>query len=169
MRGCFHLKKSLISPHAIFPAYAGVFLIDGSASQGVPDFPCVCGGVSCKGAHQCWLKPFSLRMRGCFFSSRLYLRTRSIFPAYAGVFLRAREINLKMSHFPCVCGGVSKVTILISDSGEFSLRMRGCFLWTHVFMPPIQIFPAYAGVFLNKRLLSCSVSNFPCVCGGVSS
>ena len=50
---------------------------------------------------------------------------------------------------------------------KFSPRMRGCSHYTPGRPGPIEVFPAYAGMFLPATLEDMSLDGFPRVCGDV--
>ena len=89
-RGCSSLGGICGHPHRVFPACAGMFLaISGSISI-ASRFPRVRGDVPAK----VWLDEsdgvFSPRARGCSHAASPRPRLCKVFPACAGMFLRAR-------------------------------------------------------------------------------
>ena len=112
-----------------------------------------------------------------------------VFPAHAGVFLtivhnqKARigssprmrgcfrallDYLVPILGLPRACGGVSTRTSSRKRPTRSSPRMRGCFYVTVGEVPPAQVFPAHAGVFLSACVLPTFNESLPRACGGVS-
>ena len=147
MRGCSGFANQFALHFAVFPAYAGMFLHSSSGFSLVRSFPRVCGDVP---PLIKWIFPgqkFSPRMRGCSSASGGVLAAASVFPAYAGMFLRNVSPTRAHTSFPRVCGDVPPPPKSDCYHTMFSPRMRGC---------SISFRPAYA-----KKL------SFPRVCGDV--
>ena len=107
MRGCFQavLNKEIYAQ--VFPAYAGMFLQFFQLVVKVLRFPRVCGDVSHENGQRPIEESFSPRMRGCFYIKAYYHGDGSVFPAYAGMFLRNEKKGGPERRFPRVCGDVS--------------------------------------------------------------
>ena len=86
-------------------------------------------------------------MRGCSRSNHSPSRSRTVFPAYAGMFPSA------------VVGIVGKLA--------FSPRMRGCSFWLITPIWGSKVFPAYAGMFPAPPTNTAESPCFPRVCGDV--
>ena len=127
MRGCFQERTSNHLDLQVFPAYAGMFLIERRANMRRKGFPRVCGDVSSSTTITNKIREFSPRMRGCFYIKAYYHGDGSVFPAYAGMFLPVKSNKLLSPGFPRVCGDVSFYPIYDWAVEEFSPRMRGCF------------------------------------------
>ena len=132
----------------VFPAHAGVFLLQ-TGGAGCPErLPRARGGVSSARAGGRSTGLSSPRTRGCFLAGRFQAVRENVFPAHAGVFLGFIV--------PLAAGPVS------------SPRTRGCF---HRAYRPYRdrcVFPAHAGVFLLKVLITSLLACLPRARGGVS-
>ena len=127
MRGCFRLIVLLVKRLKVFPAYAGMFLLESLYGEFNLCFPRVCGDVSIISTTRENQGMFSPRMRGCFNHCFVCCRAAWVFPAYAGMFLRQRRSPILPLGFPRVCGDVSASQFSSFQLLEFSPRMRGCF------------------------------------------
>ena len=107
MRGCFYILFALVGFELAFPAYAGMFLPEGSIILSDKGFPRVCGDVSKEIYAQGTVKELSPRMRGCFRHFFAGTFSSSAFPAYAGMFLSPDARLQRPECFPRVCGDVS--------------------------------------------------------------
>ena len=112
---------------------------------------------------------FSPRMRGCFHLILFSFYRAVVFPAYAGMFPPEASNRKQKKRFPRVCGDVSLRIASIILQDEFSPRMRGCFQAVLNKEIYAQVFPAYAGMFLQFFQLVVKVLRFPRVCGDVST
>ncbi len=94
-------------------------------------------------------------------------RSRSVFPAYAGVFPRRPRRHQGHRRLPRVRGGVPASICSRSGDGSSSPRTRGCSPHHPEPRGDHRVFPAYAGVF--RRCQRCRVfrSGLPRVRGGV--
>lgn len=72
---------------AVFPAYAGVNLVDILRTLVLLRIPRACGGVPQSEAVSAGVQKYSPRMRGCSETVFSAKRTAFVFPAHAGVFL----------------------------------------------------------------------------------
>ena len=86
-RGCFSpaLLRSF-SMH-VFPAQAGVFPAAATALGRRSSLPRASGGVSGTGKAPPRFSKSSPRKRGCFLSIAMGYKSKTVFPAQAGVFL----------------------------------------------------------------------------------
>ena len=92
MRGCSETARAAYVKLYVFPAYAGMFRISPLENRVKVGFPRVCGDVPCEP----WCTPehseFSPRMRGCSEAMPRFEKICLVFPAYAGMFRRARSL-----------------------------------------------------------------------------
>ena len=107
-------------------------------------------------------------MRGCFRPPSRKEPTRSVFPAYAGMFPSSGLGTGMHCRFPRVCGDVSYPVRQNFRYQTFSPRMRGCFPYPAACTAHHKVFPAYAGMFLSGHSLLRQLKGFPRVCGDVS-
>ena len=128
MRGCFHNAKPIVLISRVFPAHAGVFLSKKRKSVSRRGLPRACGGVSISVAPACDSAASSPRMRGCFRDPLKPPAARRVFPAHAGVFLKATYVSVALARLPRACGGVSPYASALQTHLPSSPRMRGCFL-----------------------------------------
>ena len=112
-RGCFRLVPPLPAAPVVFPAYAGVFLVEFREEVFDDGLPRLRGGVSETKAAATVIEGSSPPTRGCFFPANA-IQTRSVvFPAYAGVFLSIPAVTRSHSSLPRLRGGVSLVKLTI--------------------------------------------------------
>ena len=132
----------------VFPAYAGMFRALMRNATGGTRFPRVCGDVPLCEVPHAPLSPFSPRMRGCSYRCKTGAICWSVFPAYAGMFLADWGAAGTPLRFPRVCGDVPADTDLVRAVRGFSPRMRGCSADNVFSYRILEVFPAYAGMFL---------------------
>ena len=107
-RGCFPLPHGHDQQRRVFPAYAGVFLVNREIIPQTRRLPRIRGGVSiCKLPEFCEPES-SPHTRGCFLSSRGFTTSPGVFPAYAGVFPRVLATTTSSRSLPRIRGGVSR-------------------------------------------------------------
>jgi hypothetical protein len=86
-RGCFPIIVERIPCDEVFPAHAGVFLVEGMEKYNSMCLPRARGGVS-KSINYFFIRNMSSpRTRGCFYLKILRRNNERVFPAHAGVFL----------------------------------------------------------------------------------
>ncbi len=107
-------------------------------------------------------------MRGCFRPPSRKEPTRSVFPAYAGMFPSSGLGTGMHCRFPRVCGDVSYPVRQNFRYQTFSPRMRGCFPYPAACTAHHKVFPAYAGMFPVVTGRLSKTYSFPRVCGDVS-
>ena len=73
----------------------------------------------------------------------------AVFPAYAGMFLWRAKKRGDGPGFPRVCGDVPFTLCARRATRVFSPRMRGCSEHAYTGGVSEEVFPAYAGMFLN--------------------
>ena len=126
-RGCFHVPAGKCTIHAVFPAFAGVFLVLTCQIPMRRRLPRIRGGVSKDYAGKKARLRSSPHSRGCFFSSGLLLRSELVFPAFAGVFLRTTGSTATHQSLPRIRGGVSTSIAKKRIYRTSSPHSRGCF------------------------------------------
>ena len=167
-RGCFRHPQGKELSARVFPASAGVFLCKrhnspapiGSSPprrgcfllRGVlqplrEGLPRLGGGVSGASAPCDIWAGSSPPRRGCFSPVPVSLVPPSVFPASAGVFLRAQFLSHAALSLPRLGGGVSVSEDRGAGSEMSSPPRRGCFQQALIRAAPDQVFPASAGVF----------------------
>jgi len=125
-RGCSSNNPAKMFPAVVFPAYAGVFLLDthvGSASSRVPR---IRGGVPNRTAFEVVADKCSPHTRGCSLHFTLERRKRKVFPAYAGVFPRAIVHHRWQRRVPRIRGGVPPISCEWRNADRCSPHTRGC-------------------------------------------
>ena len=147
MRGCSGIHDGTQSVIAVFPAYAGMFRITDFHKGKLESFPRVCGDVPTFAVKHFICYGFSPRMRGC--SPPRDLR------------------DTRLNRFPRVCGDVPFSVNWFIGFNEFSPRMRGCSVSTVNDNGVTFVFPAYAGMFLDFKIMANPRYGFPRVCGDV--
>ena len=119
-----------------------------SDSVSISGFPRVCGDVPHVNETLTLDEEFSPRMRGCSAQGQHRDRGFRVFPAYAGMFLPLPLLSDQDLGFPRVCGDVPGVYRFSFCPCTFSPRMRGCSDICGYGEVRIEVFPAYAGMFL---------------------
>ena len=127
-RGCFCPSEFSHIRRGVFPAYAGVFLTPLSRIDLMLCLPRIRGGVSRIVTSKDAPKGSSPHTRGCFSSSRNFLRKGIVFPAYAGVFPASVPRLCALSGLPRIRGGVSCDFQDLGVPEQSSPHTRGCFL-----------------------------------------
>ena len=150
-RGCSVYAPQPPTAPWVFPACAGMFLIE-HCFRGIPSsFPRVRGDVPLLGW---WCRPrsgFSPRARGCSDLTAQGLGLLEVFPACAGMFRQTTFPVAGTGRFPRVRGDVPDPALTRDDHARFSPRARGCSL-VEACLPLIPpVFPACAGMFLPRR------------------
>ena len=130
-------------------------------------FPRVCGDVPHYSPGRPGPIKFSPRMRGCSSRRRAVRSKATVFPAYAGMFLRPVSSASTGPCFPRVCGDVPDYRRDRAVAITFSPRMRGCSSQNRLSISLPPVFPAYAGMFLGLSSEGSSTACFPRVCGDV--
>ena len=114
------------------------------------------------------LSKSSPHTRGCF-SPVLYTGFKhSVFPAYAGVFLKKISELIGTGGLPRIRGGVSHTGPGFNARLLSSPHTRGCFLVASRCRLLRAVFPAYAGVFPLFSLFLGDLHCLPRIRGGVS-
>ena len=85
-RGCSEHPQHVSPDPPVFPACAGMFLINGSSVVWLMSFPRVRGDVPWSQAKSCISRWFSPRARGCSYDLGLTIEHIPVFPACAGMF-----------------------------------------------------------------------------------
>ena len=127
-RGCSFSHSLQLFLHEVFPACAGMFLINGSSVVWLMSFPRVRGDVPSPPCGSSALSRFSPRARGCsrpFWAGKL---AENVFPACAGMFPLSYADEYPHLGFPRVRGDVPASSGTHHPSGSFSPRARGCSL-----------------------------------------
>ena len=106
--------------------------------------------------------------RGCFLSGRARRPHHSVFPASAGVFLRAQFLSHAALSLPRLGGGVSTTAHKSRSRPASSPPRRGCFGQRRSWRRKRNVFPASAGVFPASAHKSRSRPGLPRLGGGVS-
>ena len=169
MRGCSDATCHQIMEHAVFPAYAGMFLTPPNYHTYTPRFPRVCGDVPWSARRLVGPYAFSPRMRGCSGKSGKIPTHSHVFPAYAGMFHAVGGAREGDNGFPRVCGDVPSLKKTSTPTLRFSPRMRGCSSAEPSSRNANYVFPAYAGMFLSVTPAGILILSFPRVCGDVPS
>ena len=94
---------------------------------------------------------------------------KTVFPAYAGVFLSAPLLTRFLVGLPRIRGGVSCEIETMRRTGRSSPHTRGCFYRQRHVQGHLPVFPAYAGVFPRFIYLSTLCPSLPRIRGGVSA
>ena len=114
-------------------------------------FPRVRGDVPHPSSCLQVLRGFSPRARGCSGGGKPENLSQNVFPACAGMFLRAVGLVMLLISFPRVRGDVPPADVDVRRAPRFSPRARGCSLYRYPQRDLTPVFPACAGMF---RLLT---------------
>ena len=151
-RGGFLTAERQARETEVFPAYAGVFPVASGCRRGRKGLPRIRGGVSFWIKRAEVVKPSSPHTRGCFFTHTNAQERVRVFPAYAGVFPATSPTATTISGLPRIRGGVSMTDDRKKRKKKSSPHTRGCFPVPHGCPRYRSVFPAYAGVFLDRAL-----------------
>ena len=166
-RGCSEHPQHVSPDPPVFPACAGMFLINGSSVVWLMSFPRVRGDVPWSQAKSCISRWFSPRARGCSYDLGLTIEHIPVFPACAGMF-RANSIHTPLKPcFPRVRGDVPHSLQRPGRGWSFSPRARGCSFVVVLGVFQDSVFPACAGMFLELIWDSPTHMRFPRVRGDV--
>ena len=146
-RGCSQFSGEYYIMSQVFPAYAGMFLL-----QRIFVTP---------------LFPFSPHTRGCSPLMSFSLAPRLVFPAYAGMFLRSLPTSVHGQSFPRIRGDVPLRHRRHLRTLEFSPHTRGCSWINSELIITAKVFPAYAGMFRSFAKSTAPLTRFPRIRGDV--
>ena len=114
--------------------------------------------------HGAWFSPHT---RGCSGGRRLLRRRALVFPAYAGMFPRARGRGGSVGGFPRIRGDVPLTHTQIQIRLRFSPHTRGCSGYQSSVASSHAVFPAYAGMFRVVHRVCRACRCFPRIRGDV--
>ena len=146
-RGCSYIIGVDVSPHLVFPAYAGMFLIRCLAAATAVGFPRIRGDVPYLGKTPGPRTRFSPHTRGCSGCCTDSGGLIIVFPAYAGMFRTTCGTHWTPCGFPRIRGDVPFVKGTPGAIFWFSPHTRGCSGGHRVDHGTVSVFPAYAGMF----------------------
>ena len=124
-RGCSALQQARGFMREVFPAHAGMFLSRISVILRPSCFPRVCGDVPHQprsGGKRCRVSPHT---RGCSAHCPVGVLAGTVFPAYAGMFLRRAASSGCASSFPRIRGEVPLQAVMSAHLTSFSPHTRG--------------------------------------------
>ena len=110
---------------------------------------------------------FSPHTRGCSFFLARWAIFGGVFPAYAGMFRRARGFSGGEKRFPRIRGDVPLAAAQTIVPIAFSPHTRGCSGIATVLRAGAWVFPAYAGMFRVCRVCRRVLVGFPRIRGDV--
>ena len=135
-------------------------------SKGLPRLG---GGVSPRLRNRPRSAESSPPRRGCFRLFTVACPSRLVFPASTGVFLIDVATRPYRRGLPRLGGGVSMSSEQYSKLAKSSPPRRGCFLPSEVYDSLYTVFPASAGVFPLRVIVSRVIASLPRLGGGVSA
>ena len=150
-RGCSSIRATENSSWWVFPAHAGMFLFPMTPSNRSVRFPRSRGDVPCCARRLLCVWRFSPLTRGCSQALRKLVDRDQVFPAHAGMFLRAAAMKIGVSRFPRSRGDVPPQKHAPRVFGKFSPLTRGCSQNHRHRRSPRNVFPAHAGMFPTVR------------------
>ena len=145
-----------------------MFLRRRARRAGAVSLPRIRGGVSQAADFFILFIRSSPHTRGCFAPPRALTLCGSVFPAYAGVFLKAPQATDDDAGLPRIRGGVSYSGRPPPLGVQSSPHTRGCFSPSPARLRPLWVFPAYAGVFPLSATHVSAPGGLPRIRGGVS-
>ncbi len=169
MRGCSLYPIRLGPVISVFPAGAGVFLWIWAGKRKPSRVPRRCGGVPYRQAGGSRIAECSPQVRGCSQCPSVAASRSTVFPAGAGVFLKAGDGSGREQSVPRRCGGVPKCNCGYLFPSPCSPQVRGCSFDLVSVFQSLPVFPAGAGVFLADATQDAIVECVPRRCGGVPS
>ena len=168
-RGCSAVCNTERFSVLVFPAYAGMFRSPSPWRRIQWRFPRIRGDVPHGETTRKQSRPFSPHTRGCSLTSISLAFQTIVFPAYAGMFLRNRYHIERRRCFPRIRGDVPSKGYLRRCLGKFSPHTRGCSYRISNVLHIELVFPAYAGMFLCKKVDNGNLLSFPRIRGDVPS
>ena len=144
-----------------------MFLEDDMAALRVGCFPRIRGDVPVARVDFDVFPPFSPHTRGCSGSAGETAGAKLVFPAYAGMFLGGEFDCVLGFCFPRIRGDVPTRWNARRSSPGFSPHTRGCSAGHHTHDYLLIVFPAYAGMFLERRRFFSPSTCFPRIRGDV--
>ena len=166
-RGCSVHRHGEGPSFGVFPAYAGMFRSDSSFTRSMLGFPRIRGDVPHTAPIRWVLPEFSPHTRGCSGIIDDFKVTPKVFPAYAGMFLRAGLWISLPASFPRIRGDVPIGVYISPQRARFSPHTRGCSAQIAVLPAQCWVFPAYAGMFLGASPTAVGKWSFPRIRGDV--
>ena len=112
---------------------------------------------------------FSLPTQRCFLPWIAIVFGMALFSAYAEVFLTETAVALQGGTFLCLRRGVSIERMGYGPIIPFSLPTQRCFFEFRCRCATLELFSAYAEVFLDQLALGGGLATFLCLRRGVSS
>ena len=144
-----------------------MFRLTYSMQNPCKSFPRVRGDVPTKPSWKKICSRFSPRTRGCSCMPKFISLMKTVFPAYAGMFLRPYCEPWCTPGFPRVRGDVPTPAQSPLAAARFSPRTRGCSAARLAGGLGLEVFPAYAGMFLGVGNVRVLLYSFPRVRGDV--
>ena len=166
MRGWSFSSVVVVSPVALFPACAGVILVQYFLPLYLPPFPRMCGGDPLNLLKDRLEQVFSPHVRGWSKKKTKITKSVKLFPACAGVILVAETIYKPPFTFPRMCGGDPNAKQQANKNLAFSPHVRGWSRFRRKACKKQVLFPACAGVILVQEIYWWSWETFPRMCGG---
>ena len=166
-RGCSYRWPRWKRNLRVFPACAGMFRSSSTPPPKASSFPRVRGDVPSPSSACCRCELFSPRARGCSLIWAYRMDCFEVFPACAGMFLRASGIMQRVVRFPRVRGDVPSHICPEWLGKRFSPRARGCSGAERFVLVWVRVFPACAGMFLTMTCCNAWIACFPRVRGDV--
>ena len=146
-RGCSFFLSLAVVGGGVFPAYAGMFRI----------LPC-----------RPWIPiTFSPHTRGCSAHDIVRALFDHVFPAYAGMFRAYIDAAGLVGGFPRIRGDVPHILPTMRPTTWFSPHTRGCSRDLEIASFIQDVFPAYAGMFLQVTREKIAPRRFPRIRGDV--
>ena len=166
-RGCSATASPQLRNEAVFPAYAGMFLLKLLSRQKTRSFPRIRGDVPQAATQRICATPFSPHTRGCSLVNDWDTAWHAVFPAYAGMFRRPRRPIRPQRRFPRIRGDVPPAVRAPTAVTTFSPHTRGCSAATLALHGLDSVFPAYAGMFRKDSMGDTIEVCFPRIRGDV--
>ena len=166
-RGCSGRFAWCRGGHDVFPAYAGMFRIASESGSPEQGFPRIRGDVPSWAALSTAAALFSPHTRGCSLALSNNPTMVGVFPAYAGMF-PVWQLALRTTQgFPRIRGDVPVFPRPFNTVGKFSPHTRGCSFGKLPGRFAKKVFPAYAGMFLERIGVFIIIFGFPRIRGDV--
>ena len=166
-RGCSVKTYHAYRCGRVFPAYAGMFPITAIFSWSAPRFPRIRGDVPSYKMQEFFGKKFSPHTRGCSHSLVSCAISIEVFPAYAGMFRKTPTQAVVIGGFPRIRGDVPPPPPRTKHHHMFSPHTRGCSGVRFEYIWLMNVFPAYAGMFLIRPQPQNQIASFPRIRGDV--
>ena len=145
--GMYLRQRDRLRWSSLFPAHVGMYPTPTSWSPRRLRFPRIRGDVPLFGMYVAWDAPFSPHTWGCTPLAFLDAPFVVVFPAHVGMYPRRSRLRRRGPCFPRIRGDVPVWLEKGQYVDAFSPHTWGCTERVGVNQPPVNVFPAHAGMY----------------------